>query len=125
MTPSTPATLPPAAMATLHSVDWSALEWKPVRRGIERKAFGSDHVTLALHRLMPGHEPRPHSHPNEQVMYILAGQMDVHVDDQVVRLGPGGLLLIPPNVQHYGVVVGDEPVLNLDVFTPARPDYLL
>ncbi len=122
LAPSTP--LPPEAAAALHSVDWSALEWQPVRRGIERKAFGSDHVTLALHRLMPGHEPRPHEHPNEQVMYILAGVLDVHVDDRIVRLGPGGLLLIPPNVRHYGVVVGDEPVLNLDVFTPARPEYL-
>lgn len=122
LAPSTP--LSPVAAAALHSVDWSALEWQPVRRGIERKAFGSDHVTLALHRLMPGHEPRPHAHPNEQVMYILAGVLDVHVDDRIVRLGPGGLLLIPPNVRHYGVVVGDEPVLNLDVFTPARPEYL-
>lgn len=122
LAPSTP--LPPEAAAALHSVDWNALEWQPVRRGIERKAFGSDHVTLALHRLMPGHEPRPHAHPNEQVMYILAGVLDVHVDDRIVRLGPGGLLLIPPNVRHYGVVVGDEPVLNLDVFTPARPEYL-
>ncbi|GKT23969.1 cupin domain-containing protein [Acidovorax sp. SUPP3334] len=108
----------------LNSVDWSALEWTPVRRGIERKAFGSEHVTLALHRLMPGHEPRPHSHPHEQVVYILSGQIDFFIDQQVKRLGPGGLLVIPPNVQHYGVVVGDEPVLNLDVFTPARPEYL-
>jgi quercetin dioxygenase-like cupin family protein len=112
------------ATPNIHSVDWDAMEWKPVRPGIERKAFGSGNVTLALHRLMPGHEPRPHSHPNEQVVYILAGQIDFHVGDQVVRLGPGGLLVVPPDVMHYGVVAGDEPVLNLDVFTPARPEYL-
>ena len=38
-------------------------------------------------------------------------------------LGPGGLLHIPPNVEHWGEVVGDEPVLNLDVFTPLREEY--
>ncbi len=108
----------------LNSVDWNAMEWKPVRHGIERKAFGSEHVTLALHRLLPGHEPRPHSHPHEQVVYILAGQIDFYVEGQVVRLGPGSLLVVPPNAMHHGVVVGDEPVLNLDVFTPARPEYL-
>jgi quercetin dioxygenase-like cupin family protein len=108
----------------LSCVDWEAMEWKPVRPGIDRKAFGSEHVTLALHRLMPGHEPRPHQHPNEQIVYIMAGHIDFHVGDEVVRLGPGGLLRVPPNVMHYGVVVGDEPVLNLDVFTPARPEYL-
>ena len=38
-------------------------------------------------------------------------------------LGPGGLLHIPPNVEHWGEVVGEEPVLNLDVFTPLRKEY--
>ena len=38
-------------------------------------------------------------------------------------LGPGGLLVVPPNVEHWGEVVGDEPVMNLDVFTPRRPEY--
>lgn len=108
----------------IHSVDWEAMEWQPVREGVSRKAFGSDHVTLALHRLLPGHEPRPHSHPHEQLVYILAGRIDFHLQGTVVNLGPGGLLVVPPNVEHFGVVVGDEPVLNLDVFTPARPEYL-
>jgi len=26
-------------------------------------------------------------------------------------------------VTHWGEVIGDEPVLNLDVFTPKRPEY--
>jgi len=34
-------------------------------------------------------------------------------------IGPGGLLVIPSNVTHWGEVLGDEPVLNLDVFTPS------
>lgn len=108
----------------LHHVDWESVPWVTVRPGIERKAFGSNQVTLALHRLVPGHEVRPHSHPNEQIVYILAGRIDFHVGEQVVSLAAGGLLVVPADVMHYGVVVGDEPVLNLDVFTPARPEYL-
>ena len=34
-----------------------------------------------------------------------------------------GCLHIPPNVEHWGEVVGDEPVLNLDIFTPLREEY--
>jgi hypothetical protein len=37
-------------------------------------------------------------------------------------LGPGGLLQIQPDVMHWGEV-GDEPVPNLDVFTPVREEY--
>jgi quercetin dioxygenase-like cupin family protein len=107
----------------IHSIDWSKIPWERVREGVERKAFSGDGATVSLNRLMPGHEPCPHHHPNEQISYVLSGHLDFHVGDKVVNLGPGGLLVVPPNVQHWGVVVGEEPVLNLDVFTPKRPEY--
>jgi quercetin dioxygenase-like cupin family protein len=78
---------------------------------------------LALHKLMPKHEPKPHKHAYEQIVYILAGHIRFHVGEVTVLLGPGGLLQIPPDVMHWGEVVGDEPVLNLDVFTPVREEY--
>jgi quercetin dioxygenase-like cupin family protein len=107
----------------LSSVDWSKIEWTRVREGVERKAFSGEGATLALHRLHPGHAPAPHKHPHEQIVYIIAGEIDFHVGGEVVRLGPGGVLRVPPNTMHHGEVVGHEPVLNLDVFTPSRPEY--
>ena len=107
----------------VHHANWDELPWQPVREGVERKAFSGEGSTMALHRLMPGHEPRPHSHPHEQVVYIVSGQIDFYIEDSVRRLGPGGLLVVPPNARHWGEVVGDEPVINLDVFTPRRPEY--
>ncbi|AUW45933.1 cupin domain-containing protein [Rhizobium leguminosarum] len=107
----------------VHSVDWEKMEWTPVRPGIQRKAFSGDGATLALHLLQPGHETRPHSHPHEQIVYIMSGLVDFHIGDSVVRLGPGGVAKIPGDVIHYAEVIGDQPVLNLDIFTPARPEY--
>lgn len=107
----------------VHSVDWEAMAWTLVRPGIERKAFSGDGATLALHRLWPGHETRPHSHPHEQIVYIMSGIVDFHIGDRVIRLGAGGVAKIPGGIVHYAEVVGDEPALNLDVFTPARPEY--
>ena len=46
------------------------------------------------------------------------------VGEEIVRMGPGDLVVIPPNVHHDLVVVGDKPVVNLDVFAPIREDYL-
>ncbi len=108
---------------TVPTIDWSKIDWQPVRDGVDRKAFSGEGATLALHRLKPGHEPRPHSHHYEQIAYILQGQVDFHVGDDVIRLGPGGVIVIPPDVTHHAEVVGDEEVLNLDVFTPRRPEY--
>jgi quercetin dioxygenase-like cupin family protein len=108
---------------TIPTVDWSTIEWQKVREGVDRKAFSGNGATLALHRLMPGHEPRPHQHPYEQIVYIMKGQVDFHVGTEVIRLGPGGVLAVPPNMMHHAEVVGDEEVLNLDVFTPRRSEY--
>ena len=107
----------------VRKVNWNEIPWQFVRRGVERKAFSNAGATLALHRLMPGNEQRPHEHFNEQIAYILEGVIDLHVGEEVHRLGPGELIAVPPNVRHYAVVVGDDPVLNLDVFTPNRPEY--
>jgi quercetin dioxygenase-like cupin family protein len=107
----------------VHKIDWNAIAWTPVREGVERKAFSGEGATVALHRLMPGHKPNPHSHSYEQIAYIISGTMRFHVGEAAHLVGPGGLLCIPSNVEHWGEVVGDEPVLNLDVFTPCRPEY--
>ena len=125
---ATPAASAPEATESttiLHMIDWENIPWEPVREGIVRKAFSGNGATVALHKLMPKHEPRPHKHAYEQIVYILAGHIRFHVDDKRVVLGPGGLLHIPPDVMHWGEVVGDEPVLNLDIFTPAREEYAL
>jgi len=107
----------------IHKIDWSAVAWKEIRPGVEQKAFSGSAATVALHRLMPGHEPRPHHHEHEQIAYIVSGRMRFHIGDEIHDLGPGGLVVIPANVMHWGEVIGDEPVINLDVFTPKRPEY--
>lgn len=49
---------------------------------------------------------------------------DYHIEDQVFRLTPGGMLVIPPNLMHYAEVVGDEVLVNFDIFTPKREEYV-
>ena len=107
----------------IHSVDWSKLDWEPVRKGVGRKAFSGNGCTLALNRLEPGYQPAPHAHPHEQVLYILQGTLRLHIEDQVLDLPAGGLAVVPPNKTHWGEVIGNEVVLNLDVFTPKRSEY--
>ena len=34
------------------------------------------------------------------------------------------MLVVPPNVTHYAQVTSDCPVINLDIFTPKRPEYV-
>jgi quercetin dioxygenase-like cupin family protein len=103
--------------------NWDTIEEVIVREGVTRKGFTGEGATLALHTLQPGHEPKPHSHSYEQIVYILSGKVKFHVGETFTILEKGGLLVVPPNVEHHAEVIGNEPVLNLDIFTPKRGEY--
>lgn len=106
------------------SANWDDISWVNVRPGVRRKAFSGEGATFAMNELQPHHEPKPHSHPFEQIVYIAAGTCDYHVEDEVYRLGPGGMLVVPPGLEHYAEVIGDEVLINFDIFTPRREEYV-
>lgn len=103
--------------------NWNALDRETVRKGVERVGFRGEDVLLVMNWLEPGMDLNPHSHPFEQVAVIVSGHVRFHVGDEVFEGGPGTFIRIPPNVEHYGEPIGDEPALNLDVFSPIREDY--
>ena len=49
------------------------LRLSDVRPGVTRRSFSGEGATLAWGTLSPGHEPRPHTHPHEQIVYIVSG----------------------------------------------------
>jgi quercetin dioxygenase-like cupin family protein len=103
---------------------WDDLPREDVRRGVSRQAFGTDDVILVLNRVETTIEVKPHRHDDfDQIATIVSGEAIYHVGDEAHRVGPGSLLLIPAGVDHYIEPCGDEPVMNLDVFAPARADY--
>ncbi|RPJ11530.1 MAG: cupin domain-containing protein [Deltaproteobacteria bacterium] len=111
-------------MVHLDPVNWEEMEWELVRPGVKRKVFHAEGCTLALNALEPTHQPKPHSHPYEQVVYIVQGETEFTVGAKVSKLIPGSLLVVPPNVEHFARVTGHETCMNLDVFVPRREDYV-
>ena len=81
-------------------------------------------MLLVMNWLQPGMEVRPHSHPFEQVVYVVRGKMKFWIDGSEVEVREGGMLRIPPDLEHCGSPIGEEIVMNLDVFSPIREDYL-
>jgi quercetin dioxygenase-like cupin family protein len=102
---------------------WDELPKEAVRAGVTRAGFRGDDVLLVMNWLQPGMQTNPHSHPCEQIVYVVQGKMRFVVGDQVIEAAAGSVIRVPPNVKHYGEPIGDEPVLNLDVFAPFREDY--
>ncbi|RIA37092.1 hypothetical protein DFR49_2967 [Hephaestia caeni] len=79
----------------------------------------------------------PHAHDDiQQGTLAIAGHYVHHLrtpwgrdvaewrEDQHIDAGPGTLLLIPPEIVHTTQGVGAHPHLMLDIFAPARRDFI-
>ncbi len=64
-----------------------------------------------------------HSHPHEQVGYVVSGEIDLIMEGQpTTRLLAGGSYYVPPNVKHH--ITTYAPTVLVDCFTPLREDFL-
>ena len=59
-----------------------------------------------------------HHHHNEQISVVIRGHADVRLGDPFQRVGPGTIMLVPPNVDHYGLSPVDGEDLVLLEFQP-------
>jgi quercetin dioxygenase-like cupin family protein len=111
-------------MTDIIPLNWEMMEWEIVRPGVKRKVFHAAGCTLVLNAVDPGNQPKPHSHPHEQIVSILEGKTDFTISSVTYKLGSGSIIAIPPNVNHFIQVIGPGTCMNLDVFVPRRDDYV-
>jgi quercetin dioxygenase-like cupin family protein len=62
-----------------------------------------------------------HKHINEQITYIIEGQLDMVIGGVACSLTEGMYHVIPSNVLHSAEAITDCKVI--DAFSPAREDY--
>ena len=91
--------------------------------GIRRQILGyNDHLMVVRVQFEEGAEGYVHAHPHSQVSYVESGEFDVFIDGERKTLGPGDSFCVQPDLDH-GAVCRKAGVL-LDVFSPAREDFL-
>jgi quercetin dioxygenase-like cupin family protein len=61
----------------------------------------------------PGTTYAPHSHPEDQSHWILAGQLELSLDNETYTLRAGDRDYLPANTTHSAFVPGDEAVIYL------------
>jgi len=103
---------------------WDAIPSEDVRPGVRRRGFGTDDVMLVMNDIEPEMQAAPHSHDGfDQIALILSGRAVYHIGEHAHEVGPGAVMLIPAGQEHWIEPDGEEPIENLDVFAPARPDF--
>ncbi len=62
-----------------------------------------------------------HSHPHEQITYVIEGKLSMQVEGQSCVLQAGDSLLFPSNVEHGATAL--QRTLVIDTFSPPREEY--
>jgi quercetin dioxygenase-like cupin family protein len=74
-----------------------------------------ERMIVALMRMPAGTGAEPHSHPNEQWIYILEGTFRATIGGQQVEATPGSVLYIPSNTVHAGKATPEADVVFFTV----------
>ena len=78
-------------------------------------------MTFGLVEIKAGSILPSHHHVQEQITYIVEGNLDMTIDGKHCPLTAGMYYVIPSNVVHSAVALTDCKVI--DVFNPVREDY--
>ncbi|WP_454244365.1 cupin domain-containing protein [Psychroflexus sp. MBR-150] len=63
-----------------------------------------------------------HSHPHEQMTYVVKGRVKVRMKGEEFILSQGGIVHFPSNEEHE--LEAAEDTILLDIFTPVREDFI-
>jgi quercetin dioxygenase-like cupin family protein len=70
-----------------------------------------ERIQVGLMRMPRGTGGRPHTHPNEQWVYVLQGTLETEVDGVKGRATAGSLVYMPANAVHSALATPDEDVV--------------
>ena len=105
--------------------NWDEMPAEQVTEHFSRKMIVGENEMLCWLEIKPGAKVPRHSHIHEQISHVLQGRLRFIInDDEEIEIGPGESLLIPSNVPHEVDVVGDETVIDYDIFSPIRLDWI-
>ncbi len=76
-------------------------------------------LSLLEFEVRPGGGVQPHFHKlHSDSFFVLEGELEIHLGDEVVHARPGMYALAPPGVVHYFRNVTDKPARALNLHTP-------
>ena len=79
---------------------------------------------MMVNTIEPGIPTPPHSHPHEQIGYLIEGTGILYIDGETREMEAQATFLVPPNAAHNFDATGDKPAVLVEAFAPPREDYL-
>ncbi|MCB0648588.1 MAG: SMP-30/gluconolactonase/LRE family protein [Saprospiraceae bacterium] len=92
-------------------------------KGAYSRLVSGTNTQMSFISMAPGSEFPHHIHPEEQMMFALRGECEEILLDGTQTMNPQSVVVIPGNMVH-GAKMGEVGCDALDIFWPARKDYL-
>lgn len=83
-----------------------AMRWKV---GFPLTSQGAVSLGMVYMNIEPGQGVAAHQDSSEEVVVVLAGNVEAQIGDAHMTVGPGGTAIIPAMVSHHFRNVGTEP----------------
>lgn len=109
----------------VQKVVWSQVEQEALTAKMTRRMATGSQVMICQISLLKGGVVPLHHHRHEQISSIVEGSLRFwlgEAEEEVIEIGPGESLIIPPHVPHR--VEALEDTKALDIFAPPREDWL-
>ncbi len=71
-----------------------------IRVLISDEADDAPVYAMRMIEIEPGGHSPDHAHPWEHENYVLEGEGEVKMGERVLPIGPGSVILVPPEVRH-------------------------
>ena len=98
-------------------VDWEQQDYAEVRPGIFGATLHTDQLTATLYRYAGASSWEEHQHPQDQMTYVISGEVDFVVAGRAVRLRQGQFAALPGGTPHAATVKPGPGAVTLNVFT--------
>ena len=104
-------------------LDLYNIQLTKLAEGAHARLISGRNMQLSFISMDPNSTFPHHIHPEEQLMFVLRGACDEILLDKKPSMKANDVVRIPSNMVH-GAEIGDLGCDALDIFWPARPDYL-
>ena len=110
----------------LQHTSWASVPAEQLNDLLTRRFVTGEQAMLARLELKKGCLVPRHSHPNEQISYIVTGALRFLLGDEAAPVEKivhaGEVLVIPGGLPHSAEAL--EDTVDFDVFAPPRQDWI-
>jgi quercetin dioxygenase-like cupin family protein len=113
---------PAVTPVALQYIPWHTIPLEDLNPLLQRQFVVGQNIMLARVLLKKGCIVPEHSHPNEQLTYIVEGTLKFWIDGKEITVHAGEVLCIPSDMPHKAQAL--EDTVDLDIFDPPRADWI-